>query len=173
MFRIQEIAITATLFCIMTPCIIDAQVVVHDPLNGVQLATQVEKSVQIIQNDIKIAQAAQQNLTRPQTAWTDIQARLLNLQAMAASGRKTGNFSAAAANAQISQIGTEFADMTKWQNAAKNATGSLQAQGANAGLQSEIATQIAELRQLTLAEKMDEQAALQRYHAPATDPSKY
>jgi hypothetical protein len=169
---IRTTVIMALIFCVTMPNVGDAQMVVHDPLNGVQLAVQVQKTVTLIENDIKIAQAAQQNLTRSKTAWTDIQTRLLNLQVMATSGIKNRNFSAAAANAQISQIGTEFATMTKWQNAAKNATGNMQAQGASAGLQSEIATQIAELRQLTLAEKMDEQAALQRYHTPAKDPTK-
>lgn len=162
-----------TLFCLMTPCVTDAQFVVHDPLNGVQLTTQIEKSVQILKNDVSIAQSEQQNLTTSRTAWNDIQARLLNLQQMASSGIKNKNFSMAAADAQISQIQTELADIRRWQNAAKNATGNLQAQTANAGLESEIISQLAELRQLSLAEQMDEQAALKKYHLQATDPSKY
>ncbi len=173
MLNHRAITIVATLCYLITPCVTEAQFVVHDPLNGVQLATQVEKSVQILENDVRIAQAEQQNLAVNRTAWTDIQTRLLNLHQMASNGIKNQNFSMAAANAQISQIQTEFSAIAKWQNAAKNATGNLQAQGANAGLQSEIIAQLAELRQLSLAEKLDEQTALKRYHTPATDPSKY
>jgi conjugal transfer/entry exclusion protein len=166
-------AITAMLFCITMPCITDAQFVVHDPLNGVQLAIQVQKSVTLIENDVKILQTAQQNLATNNNAWTNIQTRLVNLQQMINSTAANKNVSMTATNAQVAQLGTEISTITNLQHLAQNATGNMQAQGANTQMQSEVITQLEELRQLTLAEKMDEQAALQRFHTPAKDPSTY
>ena len=170
---LQSICVTmvfTSLTFVITPSISQAQFVVHDPINEIHLLAQV-------QHDIQMVQAAMANLQSYQSSWTNVGSRLVNMKQLVQTGANNQSISLAVANAQINQIQSELAAIKQLQTLANGAQGNLQIAGAQARLQSEVISQLAEQRQLTISEieqdQKDKQDALDYYHTPAKDPSTY
>lgn len=147
-----------------------AQWVVHDPINEIHLLAQV-------QHDIQMVQAATANLQAYRTSWTDVSSRLVNMKQVVQNGATSHALSLTVANAQINQIQSELAAIKQLETLANGAQGNLQIAGAQARLQSEVISQLAEQRQLTIAQiEQDQQEkaqAINYYSSAAKYPSQH
>jgi len=147
-----------------------AQFVVHDPINEIHLLAQV-------QHDIQMVQAATANLQAYRTSWSDVSSRLVNMKQFVQNGANSHGLSLTVANAQINQIQSELAAIKQLETLANGAQGNLQIAGAQARLQSEVISQLAEQRQLTIAQIEQDQRekaqAINYYSSAAKYPSEH
>lgn len=166
----HAVAFFALFAFIIAPRTSQAQFVVHDPINEIHLLAQV-------QHDIQMVQAATANLQAYRTSWSNVSARLVNMKQFVQNGANSHSLSLTVANAQINQIQSELAAIKQLETLANGAQGNLQIAGAQARLQSEVISQLAEQRQLTISEieqdQKEKQDALNYYHTPAKDPRTY
>jgi type IV secretion system protein TrbJ len=178
-FAYALLLIASTLIATRQPSSAQFGGVVHDPLNAVHFLTQIQNQINQINQLTTQINNERQNLQTYSSRglWTQLQQRLVNLRSQIQNAVNSAQIAGGVADAQIAQMNQEIGTVQSLENLANNSTGNLAAQQASARLQSELISQIAEERQLTLAQvkqvQLEEQEALQRYHNKAQNPSTY
>ena len=146
---------------------VQAQWVVHDPVNGVTLVDQKLNQLKQIANQVKQLEYALRNLKPYSADWSSLMAQVAALRAQVTRNRPTIDN----ANAQLSQMSDELATLQQLQSMSNNAQGSLQAAQTTNSLIANLIGQMQKQRALTLSSIREEEQNKRDAYAALYGPS--
>jgi conjugal transfer/entry exclusion protein len=145
----------------------EAQVVVHDPLNGVTLVDQKINQMKQIANQVKQLQNELRNLTTYSTDWSSIMAQVAGLRAQVARHSRTID----SANTQLAEMGDELSTLAQLQSLSNNARGSMQVGQTTNSLIANLIAQMQKQRSLALNAIREEEENKKDAYAALYGPS--
>jgi conjugal transfer/entry exclusion protein len=145
----------------------EAQVVVHDPLNGVTLVDQKINQMKQIANQVQQLQNELRNLTVYSTDWSSIVAQVAGLRAQIVRHSRTID----SANTQLTEMGDELSTLAQLQSMSNNARGSMQVGQTTNSLIANLIAQMQKQRTLTLNAIREEEENKKDAYAALYGPS--
>lgn len=146
----------------------EAQLIVHDPINGVTLIDQKINQMKQIANQIQQLRNELRNLTPYSTSWSDVIAQVAALRAKIVRSAPTIDN----ANAQLAQMSDELSTLHELQAMSNGSQGALQVSQTTNSLLATLITQVQKQRALTINAIEEEEQNRKDAYAALYGPSR-